>query len=73
MRRRTINRRDRIDRVIREDQREGESFSAAVARLIDEGARAHGRIPKYVGSGVGPSDLSLLAEEYLRESARSAQ
>jgi hypothetical protein len=47
---------------------EGESFSAAVARLLDERARSDGsRMPSYVGSGEGPPDLSIRAEEYLRD------
>jgi hypothetical protein len=51
-----------------EEAREGESFSAAVTRLLDERARsATPRMPSYVGAGEGPPDLSLRAEEYLRE------
>jgi hypothetical protein len=47
---------------------DGESFSATVVRLIEEGARSMGqqRIPSYVGSGEGPPDLSLRVDEYLR-------
>lgn len=51
-----------------EEARDGESFSAAVARLLDERSRSAGsRMPSYVGAGEGPPDLSLRAEEYLRE------
>ena len=47
----------------------GESFSAAVARLIDAGARSlrGGKRPSYVASGEGPEDLGRMAERYLRE------
>lgn len=54
---------------VREAAREGESFSATVARLLDEWARSSEtiRMPSYVGTGEGPPDLSLRAEQYLRE------
>jgi hypothetical protein len=54
---------------VREASREGESFSAAVTRLLDERARSSEtvRMPSYVGAGEGPADLSARAEEYLRE------
>ena len=51
-----------------EASHEGESFSAAVARLLAERARSDGsRMPSYVGSGEGPPDLSIRAEEDLRD------
>lgn len=55
--------------LVRGIARAGESFSATVTRLIEEGARfqSEGRTPSYVGSGEGPPDLSLRAEEYIRE------
>ena len=49
---------------------EGESFSAAVARLLDEGARAGEErpVPSYVGIAEGgPGDLGLNFEKYLDE------
>jgi hypothetical protein len=60
---------DGIDELVRRHVREGESFSAAVARLVQQGVAAEGsrRRPRYVGSGKGPSDLGRLAERYLRE------
>ncbi len=55
--------------LVRERQLDGESFSAAVARLIEEGAQlvAEGRVPSYVGAFDGPGDLSSRDEEILRE------
>ena len=52
-----------------ESAHEGESFSAAVARLIEQGARAEqgARRPRYVTSGDGPEDLGQAAERYLHE------
>jgi len=67
--RRTINLPDSVEELAREHAREGESFSATVARLIEAGARATRgrRPPRYVGSGEGPDELGRLAERYLRE------
>ena len=58
-----------VEALVRESAREGESFSATVTRLIEEGARlvAPGRMPSYVGSADGPDDMGIRAEEYLRE------
>ena len=69
MARRTVNLPDAVEVRARELAREGESFSATVARLIEDGARAveGPRRPTYVGSGDGPDDLGVRAEEYLRE------
>ena len=69
MPRRTISISESTDKLVRELAQEGESFSAAVSRLIEAGANAieAGRVPSYVGSGEGPADLSLRAEEYVRE------
>ena len=66
--RRTISLPDSVDTLIRELAEEKESFSAAVARLVEAGARAEraGRRPSYVGSGEGPVDLGRRAERYLR-------
>jgi hypothetical protein len=67
--RRTLNLPDSVEALVRENAREDESFSAAAARLIEEGARARGRRrrPRYVASGEGPRDLGRLAESYLRK------
>jgi hypothetical protein len=69
MARRTLNLSDSIEELIREHAREGESFSAAAARLIQEGAARQGsrKPPRYVGAGSGPRDLGRLAEKYLRD------
>ena len=69
MARRTVNLPESVEASVRELAREGESFSATVSRLIEEGARAlrGPRRPSYVGVGEGPPDLGLRAEEYLRE------
>lgn len=58
-----------IEAIARDAATEGESFSATVSRLIEEGARATRgrRRPSYVGAGEGPADLGLRAERYLRE------
>jgi hypothetical protein len=64
-----VNLPDVVEARARELAREGESFSATVARLIEEGARAveGPRRPSYAGVGEGPDDLGRRAEEYLRE------
>ncbi len=51
------------------DSWNSESFSATVARLIEEGAELvpEGRVPSYVGAFDGPGDLSSRDEEILRE------
>ena len=70
MPRRTISIPESTDKLVRELAHEGESFSAAVTRLIELGASAaEGRkVPSYVGVADGPpDDLGLRAEEYLRE------
>jgi hypothetical protein len=69
MARRTISLPESIEELARESAREGESFSATVARLIEQGARAErgARRPRYVASGDGPEDLGKDTERYLRE------
>jgi hypothetical protein len=69
MARRTLSLPDSVEELVREKAAEGESFSAAAARLILAGARAGGkkRAPRYVASGKGPRDLGRMAERYLRE------
>jgi hypothetical protein len=70
--RRTVNLPDAVDEQVREAAEEGESYSAAVARLLQLGIKAAGRRrrPAWVGSGEGPSDLGRRAEEYLRKPVR---
>lgn len=67
--RKTITLPESAVELVHERAAEGESFSATVARLIEEGSRLVGqsRVPGYVGSGEGPPDLSLRVDEYLRE------
>lgn len=69
MARRTVNLPDSIEALAREAAIEGESFSATVTRLIEQGARSSGKRtpPRYVGAGDGPEDLGRLAERYLSE------
>ncbi len=67
--RRTIYLPDSVEKLARESAREGESFSATVARLIEVGARAAGTddLPDWIGAGEGPEDLGLHHEQYLRQ------
>lgn len=70
--RRTVSLPDHTDALVRRLAREGESFSAAVARLIEAGAKSlpGSRSVSYVGSGEGPDDLGRRAERYLEELPR---
>lgn len=67
--RRTVSLPDHTDALVRRMAREGESFSAAVARLIEAGAQSlqGRRSVSYLGSGEGPDDLGRRAERYLEE------
>lgn len=58
-----------VEDLARESAHEGESFSATVARLIEQGVRAEqgARRPRYVASGEGPDDLGEATERYLHE------
>lgn len=69
MARRTLSLPDSVEELVREQAEEGESFSAAAARLIQAGSRAGGlkKVPRYVASGTGPRDLGRMAEKYLRQ------
>jgi hypothetical protein len=73
MSRRTIYLPDSVEELARESTGAGESFSATVARLIEEGARSTRgrRTPRYVASGEGLTNLGRLAEQYLREPVES--
>ncbi len=70
--RRTVSLPDSVDMLVREMAEGGESFSAAVSRLIEAGARSlrGGRPASYVASGDGPEDLGRMAEKYLRDLVR---
>ncbi len=67
--RRTVNLPDAVDSLVRDLAGEGESFSGAVTRLIEAGARSDRarKRPRYVASGKGSRDLGRKAEEYLKE------
>lgn len=69
--RKTVTLPESTVKLVRASAREGESFSAAVTRLIEEGARlaTEGKVPSYVGSGEGPGDLSQRVEEILAQLA----
>jgi hypothetical protein len=71
--RRTVNLPDSVDALVRDLAGQDESFSAAVARLIEAGARAlrSWKRPTYVGAGEGPEDLGRKADAYLRKLAKS--
>ena len=73
--RRTIYLTESVEGLARANAREGESFSATVARLIEQGARAEGEQdpPRYVGSGEGPRDLGIKLEKYLREALEGSE
>jgi hypothetical protein len=72
MARRTIYLPKDIEALALANARDGESFSATVARLIEAAALAgeaggERKYPDYVGSGEGPDDLGLNSEKYLKE------
>lgn len=67
MGRRTISLPQRVEDLARESAREGESFTATVARLIEQGARAQRRARRPRRVGDGSDDLGRAAERYLRE------
>lgn len=69
MARLTVSLPDSTEALVRRLARDGESFSAAVARLIEAGAKSlEGRTsPSYVGAGEGPDDLGRKAQSYLKE------
>lgn len=69
--RRTVSLPDAVDKKVRDAAGDDESFSAAVARLLDAGLRATTgkHRPDWIGSGEGPDDLGRRAEHYLRHPA----
>jgi hypothetical protein len=69
MARRTVNLPDSVEALARDAAETGESFSATVSRLIEQGAQASGagKPPRYVATGEGPDDLGRAAERYLAD------
>lgn len=65
--RRTIHISESTEALVRDAAEDGESFSAAVTRLIEAGAAARKPLPSYIGIGSGPEDLGRNHEKYLRE------
>ena len=67
--RRPVSLPDSVDERVREAVTDDESFSAAVARLLEAGLQAtQGKHrPDWIGSGDGPNDLGRRAEQYLRQ------
>jgi len=72
--RRTISLPASVDEKIQKIAEEAGSYSAAVARLVEEGAKRSGKNdrPNWIGSGEGPQDLGRNAEKYLREPVRKS-
>ncbi len=70
--RRTVSLPDAVDARVRDAAEDGESFSAAVSRLIEAGLAATRGSPRpdWIGSGEGPDELGRRAEEYLRRPAQ---
>ncbi|HET7054762.1 MAG TPA: hypothetical protein VFI09_12705 [Solirubrobacterales bacterium] len=68
MPRKTIYLPDSAEELVREHTRDGESFSAAIVRLVELGAREdENSVPlDYIGAGSsGLPDLGINAEKYL--------
>jgi hypothetical protein len=65
--RRTITLPESTDALVRANAGDGESFSAAVTRLIEAGVHSLDQPPSWVASFDGPEDLGINAERYLRE------
>ncbi len=70
--RRTISVSTAIDEKILKIAEEEGSYSAAVARLVEEGTRRTGKneVPDWIGSFEGPADLSENLDKYIKESLR---
>ena len=70
MARRTVYLPEAVETLARSNAREGESFSATVARLIEQGAGRGAEpspTPSWIGLFEGPGDLSRGDERYLRQ------
>jgi hypothetical protein len=71
--RRTITLPGSVDARVRDAAHDDESFSAAVARLLEEGLARTGKRPDWIGSFEGDdATLSSRVEEVLAEIATSA-
>jgi len=70
--RRTISLPPAVDEKIRKVAEEEGSYSAAVVRLVEEGAKRKGKVdlPDWIGSGEGPADLSENLDKYIRQALR---
>jgi hypothetical protein len=70
--RRTITLPDQLDARVRTAAHGDESFSAAVARLIERGLAGTGSRPDWIGSGESDDpELAFKVEEILAEVART--
>jgi hypothetical protein len=67
--RRTVSLPESTDALVRELAAEGESFSAAVTRILEAGAAAleSGRYPSWIGSAEGPGDERWRSDEAIRQ------
>jgi hypothetical protein len=71
--RRTITLPDSIDTRVRDATHDDESFSAAVARLLEEGLAGTAERPDWIGSAVSDDPtMSMRVEEILDEIALEA-
>ena len=70
--RRTISVTPAVDAKIRKIAEDEGSYSAAVARLVEDATKRSPRteLPAYIGSGEGPPDLSENLDKYIREALR---
>ncbi len=70
--RRTITLPEGLDERVREVATESESFSGAVARLIEAGLATERQRPSWIGSGEsGDPELAFRVEEVLAELSRA--
>jgi len=71
--RRTVTLPDKLDTRVRDAADDGESFSAAVARLLEAGLSGDRERLAWIGSGdSGDPDLGFRVEEVLAELAAEA-
>ncbi len=70
--RRTISLPAAVDQKILKIAKEQGSYSAAVARLVEEGAKRTGKNerPDWIGSFEGPADLSESLDRYIKQALR---
>ncbi len=73
--RRTISLPTSIDDKIRKIAEEEGSYSAAVARLVEEGVKRSGKSerPDWIGSFEGPADLSENLDKYIKQALRHSR